>query len=45
MLSGSFLDIEPAFYILMGLCVNSFMENLTDDKVIEENLCVDKVSP
>lgn len=45
MLSGSFLDIEPAFYVLMGLCVNSFMENRTDDQVIKENLYNDKISP
>lgn len=44
MLSGSFLDIEPAFYILLGLCVNSIMENGTDDKAAEKNLCANKVS-
>lgn len=45
MLSGSFLDLEPAFYVLMGFCVNSFMENRADDKVVKKDLCAIKVSP
>lgn len=45
MLSGSFLGLEPAFYVLMGLCANSFMENKADDEVVKENVCADKVSP
>ena len=39
MLSGSFLDLEPAFYVLIGLCVNSFMENRLDQKVVEKITC------
>lgn len=45
MLSGSYLSLEPAFYVLMGLCVNSFMENRTNDTLIEKNICANKVSP
>ena len=43
MLSGSFLDFEPAFFVLMGFCVNSFMENKTDGEIIEENIRDDKI--
>lgn len=46
MLSGSFLNIEPAFYVLMGFCVNSFMENKAeDDKVIKEDVYANEISP
>lgn len=41
MLSSSYLDVEPAFYILMGLCVNSFLESSAGGQIIKENSCVD----
>ena len=43
MLSGSYLDFEPVFYVLMGFCVNSLMENKEYVKIAQKDLCADKI--
>lgn len=41
MLSGSFFDFEPAFFVLMGLCANSLAENRADYEELKESLATD----